>query len=264
MDDQHLREQLINALAKRQAHQLFDTVVNDFPAGHYNTRPTNLPYSFWCLLEHIRITQWDILDYIDNPDYQYLKFPDDYWSDPDLEADAERWNKTIGSIRADLLSLVDIVKDPARDLCAQIPHGKRDIQFCARFWLLPRTIRIILASSASCAALWISGNCRNQPTHLQIRSLNGIWKTAGNCNSDDTEFEATVFAMRDLYHDLASIQGSLAIDRRRDCAELPTPEDVSRLLPVCSDPQGTIPLMMLNCELQLAQVYRAVSFGGRQ
>ena len=71
------------------------------------------------------------------------------------------------------------------------------------------------------------------------------------------------FAMRDLYHDLASIQGSLAIDRRRDCAELPTPEDVSRLLPVCSDPQGTIPLMMLNCELQLAQVYRAVSFGGR-
>ncbi len=125
MDDQHLREQLINALAKRQAHQLFDTVVNDFPAEHYNTRPTNLPYSFWRLLEHIRITQWDILDYIENADYLYLKFPDDYWPDPNVEADAERWNKTIGSIRANLQSLVDIVKDPSRDLCAQIPHGKR-------------------------------------------------------------------------------------------------------------------------------------------
>ena len=70
-----------------------------------------------------------------------------------------------------------------------------------------------------------------------------------------------MFAMRDFCHDLASIQGNLAIDRHCDCAELPTLEDVSRLLPVYSDPQGTIPLTMLNCELQLAPVCRAVSFG---
>lgn len=125
MNDQHLREQLVNALSKRQAHQGFDQVVADFPEAHFNTRPAKVPYSFWHLLEHIRICQWDILDYIENPDYQYLSFPDDYWPGPDSEADAGTWNETISAFRADLQSLVNIANDPTRDLCAQIPHGQR-------------------------------------------------------------------------------------------------------------------------------------------
>ena len=124
MNDNHLREQLVNALTKRQAHQTYDQVVADFPAAHFNRRPPNAPYSFWQLLEHIRITQWDILDYIENPGYQYRKFPDEYWPDEDAEADAEIWQRTIEHTRADLRSLVAIVKDPQRDLLAQIPHGQ--------------------------------------------------------------------------------------------------------------------------------------------
>ncbi len=126
MNDHHLREQLVNALVKRQAHQLFDQVVDDFPEEHFNTRPANVPYSFWHLLEHIRICQWDILDYIENSNYQYLSFPNDYWPDLNMEADAAAWNKTIASFRVDLQFLIDIVNDPTRDLCAQIPHGQRD------------------------------------------------------------------------------------------------------------------------------------------
>ena len=125
MNDEYLREELVNALAKRQAHQLFDQVVQDFPEAHFNTRPENVPYTFWHLLEHIRITQLDILDYIGNPNYQYPTFPDDYWPDLNLEADDTMWNVTISGIRVDLQSLINIVNDPARDLCAQIPHGQR-------------------------------------------------------------------------------------------------------------------------------------------
>ena len=124
MNDHHLREQLVNALAKRQAHQRFDQVVRDFPEERFNTRPANVPYSFWHLLEHIRICQWDILDYIENPNYQYLSFPDDYWPDLNMEADAASWNETIAAFRGDLQSLINIVNDPTRDLCAQIPHGQ--------------------------------------------------------------------------------------------------------------------------------------------
>ena len=124
MNDNHLREQLVNALTKRQAHQTYDQVVADFPAAHFNSRPPNAPYSFWQLLEHIRITQWDILDYIKNPGYQYRKFPDEYWPDGDAEADAEIWQRTIERTRADLRSLVAIVQDPQRDLLAKIPHGQ--------------------------------------------------------------------------------------------------------------------------------------------
>ncbi len=124
MQDQHLRQQLVNALTARQAHQRFDEVIADFPAAHYNSCPPSLNYSFWHLLEHMRIAQADILDYIKNPAYAYLKFPDDYWPPRDATADGAAWQSTIAAFKADLAALVAIVQDPARDLCAQIPHGE--------------------------------------------------------------------------------------------------------------------------------------------
>jgi len=124
MNDTEVREQLVNALVKSQAHQLFDDVVKDFPAEHYNTRPANVPYSFWHLLEHIRIAQWDILDYIENPNYQYRPWPKGYWPDPDATAGSAEWNGTIAAFHSDQQSLVAIIQDPGRDLYAQIPHGE--------------------------------------------------------------------------------------------------------------------------------------------
>ena len=124
MNDKHLREQLTNALILRQAHQTYDQAVKDFPPAHFNSRPPNTGYSFWQLLEHIRITQWDILDYIENPAYQYRKFPDDYWPDADSSGSILAWQRTVDETRADTARLVDIINDPARDLMAQIPHGQ--------------------------------------------------------------------------------------------------------------------------------------------
>lgn len=124
MNDQHLRQQLVNALTVRQAHQSFDDAIADFPAAHFNTRPPGVPYTFWHLLEHLRIAQADILDYIQNPDYVYRKFPKDYWSPPDSQADEASWRNTIARFKADLAALEAIAEDPARDLVAQIPHGE--------------------------------------------------------------------------------------------------------------------------------------------
>jgi hypothetical protein len=124
MNDNHVREQLVNALAQRQAHMLFDDVIKDFPAAHYNTRPANVSYSFWHLLEHLRITQWDILDYIENSDYQYRKFPEGYWPDPESTATADDWQNTVDNFHKDLNMLIAIINDPNRDLYAQIPHGQ--------------------------------------------------------------------------------------------------------------------------------------------
>ncbi|MCY4466620.1 MAG: DinB family protein [Chloroflexi bacterium] len=123
MNDPHLRQQLVNALTVRQAHQSFDDVIADFPAAHFNTQPPGLPYTFWHLLEHMRIAQADILDYIQNPDYVSMKFPEDYWSPPDSQADKAGWWNTIARFKTDLAALVAIAQDQDRDLIAQIPHG---------------------------------------------------------------------------------------------------------------------------------------------
>ena len=124
MTDQHLRHQLVNALSARQAHLLFETAIENFPPAHYNTKPSKVPYSFWHLLEHLRITQADILDYIENPHYQYLNHPEDYWPPPDAQATGAAWKRAIDAFLADRAALVAIVQDPARDLIAQIPHGQ--------------------------------------------------------------------------------------------------------------------------------------------
>ena len=124
MNDHHIRQQLVNALTERQAHQLFETMSEDVPPAHYNTQPANVPYSFWHLLEHVRIAQADILEYITNADYQYLNFPDDYWPASDARAELAEWQRTIDGFLADRAALVEIVQDPARDLTAQIPQGQ--------------------------------------------------------------------------------------------------------------------------------------------
>ncbi|GAB4508363.1 MAG: DinB family protein [Anaerolineae bacterium] len=123
MSDQHLRTQLTNALTMRQAHMIFEDAIRDFPVTHINTRPPGVEYTFWHLLEHLRITQWDILDYIRNPDYQHREWPGEYWPAPNAETDAAGWQHTIDQFLEDRAALVAIVQNPATDFYTPIPHG---------------------------------------------------------------------------------------------------------------------------------------------
>lgn len=121
--DSAVRLQLVNVLVERQAHMIFEDAVKDFPPEHINTRPTNVEYTFWHLIEHIRYCQWDILDYIRNPNYTAASFPSGYWRKRDEETGLAGWNKTIKQFLADRQALVEIVQDPATDLYAPILHG---------------------------------------------------------------------------------------------------------------------------------------------
>jgi hypothetical protein len=118
-----LREQLLHLLRGGNAHMTFDEAVADFPMEAINRRPPNVPYTPWHLLEHLRLAQWDILDFIRNPRYQEMKWPDDYWPTPDAEADAAAWERTLAAFRADLNAVEAIASDPQTDLTATIPHG---------------------------------------------------------------------------------------------------------------------------------------------
>ena len=122
--DQTLRQHLVKLLRVRQAHMSFDDAVKDFPPDKINTRPPNVSYTPWHLIEHLRITQWDILDYIRNPDYQYMEWPKAYWPAQDALADAAAWQHTIDQFHADQDALEAIVADPQTELMAQIPHGE--------------------------------------------------------------------------------------------------------------------------------------------
>jgi len=124
MSDSTIRQQLVNLLTKRQAHMLFNDAVKDFPEAHINTQISDADYTFWHLIEHIRLTQFDILDYIRNPEYAARQWPRDYWPAPDATTDTAGWSQTVQQFNADLQALLDIINDPANDLFAQIPHAQ--------------------------------------------------------------------------------------------------------------------------------------------
>lgn len=121
--DKHVRQQLVNMLVVEQAHMSFENAVLAFPLTHINTRPDHVEYTFWHLLEHLRICQWDILDYCINPNYVSMEFPAGYWPSRDALTDAAGWQKTIRKFLDDRQALIDIINNPATDLYAPIPHG---------------------------------------------------------------------------------------------------------------------------------------------
>ena len=118
-----IRDQLVQRLRGRGAHMPFEQAVADFPMDRINEKFPNGEYSSWALLEHLRLTQRDILDYCTDPDYQPRPHPAGYWPAFDAVASAADWQNTVEVFLQELGALIAIVEDPATDLYAPIPWG---------------------------------------------------------------------------------------------------------------------------------------------
>ena len=122
MDDQsELRGHLIELLNGRSAHIDLEAAISGFSLGHINTRIENSPHTAWELLEHLRLAQWDILDFSVNPEYREMTFPDDYW--PKEVGTEDTWKASVSQVLTDLQAMRDLITDPKTDLYAPIAHG---------------------------------------------------------------------------------------------------------------------------------------------
>jgi hypothetical protein len=118
-----LREQLLHLLNGGNAHMTLEEAVADYPTASMNTRFPNGEYSSWHLLEHIRLSQWDILDFIRNPEYQEREWPKEYWPPQTAQASEADWKETLALFQRDMQALHAIARDPQIDLHARIPWG---------------------------------------------------------------------------------------------------------------------------------------------
>ena len=118
-----LREQVARLLDWEDAHVGFDTAIADIPADARARQPSGLPYSPWQLLEHLRRAQQDILEFCRNPNYQELKFPDDYWPSSPAPPSPAAWDESVRQFREDRKALQQLATDPKVDLATRIPHG---------------------------------------------------------------------------------------------------------------------------------------------
>lgn len=155
--DQSLRNHLIELLDGGHAHAAFDKVVAEFPAQLRGEVPERLPHSAWMLVEHMRLAQWDILEFSVNPKYKSLRWPEDYWPKSPAPASAAAWDKSVQSFRDDLEAMKKLVQDSKTDLFAPIAWG--DGQTILRE-----------------AMLVANHNSHHLGQLIDIRRLLGIWK----------------------------------------------------------------------------------------
>jgi hypothetical protein len=118
-----VRSTVARLLDWEDAHAGFDKIVGGLSAELRGQVPVGLPYSPWQLLEHLRITQHDILEFCVNPEYEELSWPDDYWPKAAVPPSARAWDESIAAFRKDRDALKQLAQNPAVDLSEVVPAG---------------------------------------------------------------------------------------------------------------------------------------------
>src|SRR4249919_487367 len=115
-----LRRHLLDLLSMKGAHLSLDEAVSGFPVELRGKKPKGAPHTAWQLLEHLRIAQWDMLDFSRNPEYKEVKWPDDYWPPTEAPPDEGAWDQSLAQFGEDLRAMQELISDPALDLTARI------------------------------------------------------------------------------------------------------------------------------------------------
>ncbi len=123
-NDRALRQHLLSLLGSRDAHLDFDTVIGGWPVRLRGRRPSGMPHTAWQLLEHMRIAQWDILEFSRNSKHVSPQFPEGLWPPGDAPPDKNAWERSIKAFRRDLKAIEKLVMNPSTNLLAPIPHGE--------------------------------------------------------------------------------------------------------------------------------------------
>jgi hypothetical protein len=119
-----LREHVLYLLRGGGAHLGFEQAIAGLPLELRGKKPAGLPHTPWRLLEHMRIAQWDILEFTGNPHHVSPEFDAGYWPTGDAPPDADTWDRSVAAFRADLQGMQDLVADPATDLFTPLAHGQ--------------------------------------------------------------------------------------------------------------------------------------------
>ena len=123
MNEKHLRQQLASFLGWGDAHLDWPEALKHFPAKLRGERPRGAPHSAWELLEHVRIAQWDILEFSRDRKHVSPDFPSGYWPKTPAPPSIAAWEKSMRGFFHDRKEMQKLVANPQTDLFAPISHG---------------------------------------------------------------------------------------------------------------------------------------------
>jgi hypothetical protein len=123
MTNEHkiITDEVVKLLRGGSAHIGLTDALNGLPADARGDKPANLPYSIWQLVEHIRIAQWDMLQFSLDANHKSPKWPDDYWVKETAPADETAWKNSLQQIDSDLEKFIKLFKEA--DIYKPLSHG---------------------------------------------------------------------------------------------------------------------------------------------
>jgi DinB family protein len=124
MNDKALRKHLTSLLEKSEAHANFEKAAAGLQPELQGIRPPQAVHSPWEMLEHLRISQWDIVEFSHNPKHKSPSWPEGYWPKSPVPAHDRAWQDSVAAFLKDRKTMVDLVNNPQTDLFAAIAHGQ--------------------------------------------------------------------------------------------------------------------------------------------
>src|ERR1044072_2099559 len=121
--DESIRKHVLSLLRGGGAHLSFDDFVNSFPPDLCNRQIEGLPYTPWQVLEHMRLAQWDILEFSRDPNHGSPEFPKGYWPESRQSGTPKQWQESVEKFRSDLKEMEELVASDVSQLYVKIPHG---------------------------------------------------------------------------------------------------------------------------------------------
>ena len=123
-NDKAVREHLHYLLNGGGAHATFDAAIKGLPVAMRGKRPEGAAHSPWEIVEHMRIAQWDILEFSRDPKHNSPDWPGGYWPKTQAPPNNTAWNKSVKAFQSDLRAMCQLVGDESTKLYSRIPHGE--------------------------------------------------------------------------------------------------------------------------------------------
>jgi hypothetical protein len=123
MQEKALRQHLNNALTGHEAHTDWRKALANLASAERGAKPSAAPHSAWELREHVRIAQWDILEFCRDSKHESPDWPSGYWPEMASPPSEAAWDKSVKQFLNETRAMAELVMDSATDLFAAIPHG---------------------------------------------------------------------------------------------------------------------------------------------
>jgi hypothetical protein len=130
VEDKNLRKQIVEFLSGRGAHVDWKASFRGIPPKLRGVRPSGFSHSLWELLEHMRIAQWDILEFSRDAKHVSPEWPKGYWPATPAPPNAKAWDKSLKIFARDLAAVQRLVASRKTDIFAKIPHGTGQTILC--------------------------------------------------------------------------------------------------------------------------------------